>query len=61
MPNRYDLPVIPASVCRSMSSNGATVRAPVLVARGRFIGAATARKAIERRRREVFTMDATMP
>ena len=34
---------MPASVCRSMSSSGATLTAPVLVARGRCIGTATAR------------------
>ena len=37
----------PASVCRSTRSSGATVIAPVLVASGRFIGAATARARID--------------
>src|SRR2546422_6349416 len=43
MPNRYERPTMPASVCRSMSSSAAAVSAPVLAASGRFMGAATAR------------------
>src|SRR6185436_7540743 len=34
---------MPASVCRSSSSSGATVTEAMLVVSGRFIGAATAR------------------
>ena len=37
---------MPPSVCRSISSSGATVTAAMLVCSGRFIGAATARTRI---------------
>jgi hypothetical protein len=40
--------VTPVSVSRSISTSGAKASLPVLVASGRFIGAATARTRISR-------------
>jgi hypothetical protein len=48
MPKRYERPVMPPSVCRSMSSSAALATVPVLVASGRRIGADTARARIAR-------------
>ena len=46
--NRYDRPVMPAEVSRSISTRDAALIAPVLVRNGRRIGAATARTMSER-------------
>src|SRR5688572_11308597 len=47
-PNKYVRPMIPASVSRSIRSSAASPTVPVLVASGRFIGAAIARALIPR-------------
>src|SRR5687768_3741243 len=54
MAKRYERPTTPPSVSRSISTSGATVSAPVLVASGRRIGAATARAFTVRMRSAAF-------